>query len=159
MYSPKTLSQVADEAALILEAEFEYGPEQFIRNSTHSDIYIINYLYLHCWCDYFSDALFRLTGWSIVGVHSKSGGSIHRLNITNDGKLVDVTGYVALDDLKVTYKCEDAYLKEDICRNKIVSNLSDAEISMVTEVFLHLKYKPFNMLNNKTKKWLERCMD
>jgi len=66
--------------------------------------------------------------------------------------LVDVTGYVTLDSLQTTFDCTDLYLIENISRNKKAEALDDLEISMVTEVFLHLDYEPFitlriNVLN------------
>ena len=143
MLKLKPLSELADEAALILEAEFDYGPDQFERNSSHTDLDLIYLLYRHCWCDYFSDALYRITGWPIVGASSKTAGNFHRLNRTSEGELVDVTGYVTLESLQTIFKCPDLYLTEDISRNKKVAALDDLEISMATEAFLHLDYDPF----------------
>lgn len=140
MYEFKSLTKLADEAALILEAEFDYGSDQFERNSSQTDLDLIYLLYKHCWCDYFSDALYRITGWPIVAASSKTAGNFHRLNRSSEGELVDVTGYVTLENLKPIFKCSDLYLTEDISRDKKVTALDDIEIPMATEELLHFDY-------------------
>ena len=159
MLTFKTLAELADDAALVLESEFDYGPTEFVRNSSHTDMDLIYLLYRHCWCDYFSDALYRITGWPIVGASSKTTGDFHRLNRTNEGKLVDVTGYVTLDSLQTTFDCTDLYLTENISRNKKAEALDDLEISMVTEALLHLHYEPFTALHSEIRNRLRTCQE
>jgi len=48
MLTLKTLAELADDAALVLESEFDYGPTEFVRNSSHTDIDLIYLLYRHC---------------------------------------------------------------------------------------------------------------
>lgn len=146
-----SLSELADEAAIILESEFDYGPNMFERDPSHTDMDLIYMLYRNCWCDYFSDAIYRLTKWPIVGVSSRSKGGIHRVNRAHDGQLVDVTGYVTLDNLQAGYGYSDLYLTENIARDKKVASYDDHDISMVTQVFLHLNYEPFTSLRSKTR--------
>jgi hypothetical protein len=157
MFTLKTLPELADEATIVLESEFDYGPAQFVRDSSHTDMDLIYLLYRHCWCDYFSDALYRITDWPIVSASSKIAGNIHRLNRTGEGKLVDVTGYVTLVNLQTTFDCTDLYLTEDISRNKKVAALDDLEISMVTEALLHLDYDPFIALRSVVLSRLKMC--
>ncbi len=156
-YKLSTLAEIADEAAMILDCEYDYGPSKFTRDASDTDLGLIEYLYLSCWSDHFAEALYRLNSWPIVMLSSKNKRLIRFVNRAEDGRLVAVTGYVTLDDLKATYKDAHLLVTDDVPRDKPIMAFTDMEFSTSVEVLLHLDYPPFIDLKPKVLVWLNEA--
>ena len=52
-----TLEELAEEANIVMESEFDYGPEVFERSPKNTALDLLRLQYAHCECRYFAFAL------------------------------------------------------------------------------------------------------
>jgi hypothetical protein len=156
-YKLSTLAEIADEAAMVLECKYDYGSSKFTRDPSDTDLGLIEHLYLSCWTNHFADAMYPLTAWPIVRLSSNNKRFIRFFNRADSGRLVAVTGYVTLDDLKTVYKDADLWVTDDVPRDTTAMDLDDMESSMTVEALLHLDYPPFIDLKPKVMVWLNEA--
>ena len=108
-----TLEELAEEANIVMESEFDDGPEVFERSPKNTALDLLRLQYAHCECRYFAFALRELTGWPIVLAVEPGGLLCHQLNRDAQGRLVDVTGFVTIEELPGRYRGIELEVRAD----------------------------------------------
>jgi hypothetical protein len=124
--------------------------------SARSDIEKVRWRYAHADCDDFALALQVLSGgsWSIVSI-TGSKGPLHRAAQTPAGRLVDVHGYVDVDEVRQRYRTGKLSLRVVEETDSMIDD--DAGLRRVMAVMLHLPEPPFSepAFQRKVAQWLE----
>jgi hypothetical protein len=108
--------------------------------------------YLHADCDDFALAVHVVTGWRFASVSSASKGPLHRMNVSDDGRFVDVSRYVSEEQLRKRYRSRD--LSVSVCEG-VDSMIDDDEaLRRVVAVMPHLACQPFGGLQAAAQAWL-----
>lgn len=148
-----TLEDLAEQANIVLECEYDYGPDAFERSPDHSPLDLLQMQYAECWCHQFASSLNELTGWSVVTAADSSGTPIHHLNRNPQGRLVDVTGFVDLEGLQSRYRIPDLMIYEDL-DFKRVPKLDDDSMAEIMAAMLYLPYEPFVSMRPAIELWV-----
>lgn len=147
-----TLQELGQEA--LASISDMYDDHELEQLEAMSDTELIRVRFAHADCDDFALAIHAITGWPIASVTSRSCGPLHRLNIAPDGTMVDVDGFVSMEDLKKRYKLKDLSIITDTGCDSLID--SDAELAMVMANLLHLPNEPLPSLRNLGREWLAR---
>lgn len=148
-----TLEVLAEQANIVLECEYDYGPDAFERSPERSPLDLLRLLYAHCWSHQFASALHELTGWPVVTASNSAGRSIHHLNRHSEGKLIDVTGFVGLEELQSRYGIPDLVIFEDL-GFKRDPKLDDDWMAEVMTAMLYLPHEPFLNMRPVIELWV-----
>ena len=148
-----TLEELAEEANIVMESEFDYGPEVFERSPKNTALDLLRLQYAHCECRYFAFALRELTGWPIVLAVEPGGLLCHQLNRDAQGRLVDVTGFVTLEELPGRYRGIELEVREG---NNFEGDgdLDDDAVAQVMAAMLYLPHEPFTSLSAQASLWV-----
>jgi hypothetical protein len=152
-----TLKDLAENAVLLLEAEEDFYDDPFVPGPEHSEIDILRQVYGHNHCDWFAVALNVVKDWEIVAVGSPGKPSVHRLVRDSEGRLVDVYGYVTVDDLRLRYGIDDLVVFENN-DTKSRKDLNEDWIPEFVAAMLYLPYEPFASLRNELMAWVQRML-
>ena len=148
-----TLEELAEEANIVMESEFDYGPEVFERSPKNTALDLLRLQYAHCECRYFAFALRELTGWPIVLAVEPGGLLCHQLNRDAQGRLVDVTGFVTLEELPGRYRGIELEVREGKTFDDN-DKPEDDKISQVMAAMLYLPHEPFTSLSAQASLWV-----
>lgn len=135
-----TLSELAEDAMGVLADLHDDDYLDVIDG--YSDLDKIRLRYTSSDCDDFALALSVLMDWPVVGVASNKQGPLHRLNRSDDGQLVDVTGFVDEGVLRKRHKARDLTLAD--MDSAWFSLGSDEDLRRLYATMLHLDTLPFN---------------
>lgn len=149
-----TLKELASNAAAILEAESDLDDDPFIPGPQHSELDLLRQLYGHWRCDWFAVAVNAVTGWEIVAAGSPGESSVHRLLRDPFGRLVDVYGYVTMDDLRKRYEIDDLEIFEENDMNSAY-DLQAEYLPDLAAAMLYLKVKPFVSMRAQVLEWVK----
>ncbi len=147
-----TLQELGQEA--IASVSDMHDDDELELMESMSDLDLIRQRFSHGDCDDFALALHAVTGWPIASINSSSHGPLHRLNIAPDGTMVDVHGFVSMDELKKRYKLRDLNISPDTGCGSLLD--SDADLEPIVSTMVHLPNEPFPNLQQTAKQWLVR---
>jgi hypothetical protein len=149
-----TLKQIGDTCANLLECEYDYGPDEFLRQPEHSDLYLIQMAFGHCHCVEFSYSLLMLTNWPIARICDERGEFIHVVNTTPEGHMVDVYGHSSMEEIRNRYQRRGLIVNNDsrISRPKHLDDDSAAEIMAA---MLYIEKEPFISIREKITYWIK----
>lgn len=148
-----TLEELAEEANIVMESEFDYGPEVFERSPENTALDLLRLQYAHCECRYFAFALRELTGWPIVLAVEPGGLLCHQLNRDAQGRLVDVTGFVTLEELPGRYRGIELEVREGKTFDDN-DKPEDDKVAQVMAAMLYLPHEPFTSLSAQASLWV-----
>ena len=147
-----TLSELAEDAMCVLSDLHDDDYLDVIED--YSDLDKVRLRYTSSDCDDFALALSVLMDWPVVGVASNKQGPLHRLNRSDDGRLVDVTGFVDEGVLRKRHKARDVTVTD---LGSAWSSLgSDEDLRRLYATMLHLNTLPFtdSAFQHKITEWL-----
>jgi len=148
-----TLEELAEDANIALECEFDYGPELFERSPQNTALDLLRLQYAHCECRYFAFALRELTGWPIVLAVEPGGLVCHQLNRDVQGRWVDVTGFVTLEELPRRYRGIELEVREGKTFDEN-DQPDDDKVAQVMAAMLYLPHEPFTSLSAQARLWV-----
>lgn len=135
----KSLQELADDARYAISDLFD--EDEFDDILEMPALEQVKLRYLRADCDDFAFALNVLTDWDVVSVSCASKGPLHRLNRDNEGRLVDISGFVSEEDLRKRYKIKKLLIQP---ASETMSMIDDDEqLKDVIAVIPHLPYEPF----------------
>ena len=116
----RTIEEIAADALYLMADDMD--EDEFERLSAMSPVEQVRHFYVSGECDHFAAALHRITGWLVRGVVSAKHGAVHRLVEAPDGRLLDASGWVGLEDLKQRYGMKSLRLADPGGEEKIMSS-------------------------------------
>lgn len=148
-----TLKELAEEAIIVLDADSDFYEEPFVRGPQHTDLDVIRELYGHCRCDWFAVALNVVKGWEIVAAGSPGQRSVHRLVRDPQGRLVDVYGYVTVEELQARYGISDLEIFDELDVESTYE-VRDEYIPDFVAAMLYLPTEPFQSMRRELRIWV-----
>lgn len=154
-----TLEELAEDALASISDLFDDDELDAIEASPALDI--IRLRYTNSDCDDFALALNVLMNWPVVAVSSPTKGPLHRLNRDDEGRLVDVMGFVTEDTLRQRYKVKRLMLAENA---GAFSSLDDDDgLKRVMAAMTYLPQQPFSdpAFRARAQAWIREgvCFD
>lgn len=124
----------------------------FLDRAEFTDLHMVRWLYTSRSCDVFAVALRELVNWPIVSVGLPDDQSVHRLNRDPAGRLVDVTGFVTLEELRQRYEMPELVVQAWDERSSYFAMTSSAVAAAMAAV-LYLPCEPFRALEAEAREW------
>ena len=150
-----TLEQLAEIANIVLESVYDYGPDAFVRSPTHTPLDLLRLQFAHCWCHHFAASMQELTGWPPMIAVDAKGKAVHYFNRDPEGRWVDVTGYVELEELCRRYGHPSLTVFEDkkFERQRV---LDDGSMADIMAAMLYLPHEPFISMRETIRLWVRQ---
>jgi hypothetical protein len=104
----------------------------------------VQYRYLHADCDDVAIALNRITGWEVRSISSEKG-PLHRLVSDPDGRLVDITGWTSMEDIRIRYGAKKLLISDPGAPRVYCSSIleEDEDFQEVANALLLIPVEPF----------------
>lgn len=104
----------------------------------------VQYRYLHADCDDVAFALNKITGWEIRSVSSEMG-PLHRVVSSPDGRLVDITGWTNLAEIREKYGAKKLLISDAGAEYVYCSSIleEDEDFQEVANALLLIPSEPF----------------
>jgi len=148
-----TLKELVENANVVLESEYDYGPDAFERSPQYTPLDLLRMQFSHCWCHHFAASMQELTGWPVMKAIDAKGGLVHYLNRDPQGRWVDVTGFVEVEGLCRRYGLPALSVLEDseFKRQRV---LDDDSMSDIMAAMLYLPHQPYIGMRQTIRLWV-----
>jgi hypothetical protein len=148
-----TLVELGESANFVLETEYDYGPDAYRRSLEHSHLDLLRLQFAQCSSPEFARSLHELTGWPVITAATSAGRPIHYLNRDREDKLVDVTGFIDIGDIRARYGVSDLVILENAEFRRHLT-LYDDDMAAIMAAMLYLPHEPFVSMRPVIELWV-----